>query len=274
MRLCVPSILLLGKRLGSWARGCQIVRRTWEPPVTLDTQRWRELAAVLLSLKIRNLNEVEEVLDQNISEGLLTRSDEGDSGTQPRDVHAATLSPGVWSGRGKGRPSQGGRHGGGERPQREQGTGRKASRAGPGDLASELSPVWGLGLPARLVPQPVGQRRTVPGSAHALSVAGCVTDDGRPGVRRRPAACVHGPAGLAWCAALAPGTFGEGVGCRMSLMSKVLGGGAGFPSRPRSPHGPQRGAMEAGGGFPSACWWCSDSCLCCLFSFSGKCWCE
>lgn len=108
MRPRGPPIPLLGKHLGSWARGCQIVRRTWEPPVTLDTQRWRELAAVLLSLKIRNLNDVEEVLDQNISEGLLTRSDEGDSGTHPRDVHAATLSPGVWGGRGKGRPSQGG----------------------------------------------------------------------------------------------------------------------------------------------------------------------
>lgn len=84
-----------------------------------------------------------------------------------------------------------------------------------------------------------------------------------------------GRAGLAWCPVLASGTFGEGVGCGMSLMSKVLGGGAGLPSRPRSPHGPQRGAIEAGrGGFPSACWCGSDSCLCCLFSFSGKCWCE
>lgn len=35
-----------------------------------------------------------------------------------------------------------------------------------------------------------------------------------------------GHAGLAWVPALTPGTVGEGVGCSMSLMSKVLGGGA------------------------------------------------
>lgn len=35
-----------------------------------------------------------------------------------------------------------------------------------------------------------------------------------------------GHVGLAWVPALSPGTVGKGVGCSMSLMSKVLGGGA------------------------------------------------
>lgn len=70
-------------------------------------------------------------------------------------------------------------------------------------------------------------------------------------------------------------SVGKSIGCSFSLMSKVLGGGsADSPPGAWSPQGPQSGAVEAGRGFASACCCFQESCLCCLFFFSGKCRCE
>lgn len=54
-------------------------------------------------------------------------------------------------------------------------------------------------------------------------------------------ACVRRPRGVTGCLVPTPGTVGEGAGCRVSVLSKVPGGGWRFPARPRSPHGPRAG---------------------------------